>query len=110
MLPRVVRTGFIFSVLLGLASMVNGCIGSDKPRRVKASQFLEKPYIPPIDPRILIPAQILRDDISYQQNRRRINEAAALPYKNIWKAHDDDIKRVNNPKKAISGSFDAGDE
>jgi hypothetical protein len=103
---RIGSKAVFWLAVIGTLFMVTGCIGSDKPRRVTDTQFLNKPYIPPINRRLLVPAQILRDDQAYQKTRREINRAVGRPYKNIWNAHDADLKRINTPRKSILNTSD----
>lgn len=112
MLPRILRQSLYFGLSLGLMAISTGCIGSDKPRRVSETQFLEKPYVPPVDQRVLIPAQIQRDDLAYKKSRREIQRAASTPYKNSYNAYDQDIRDLNAPRKKILGTRDEipGDE
>lgn len=78
-----------------LLTTLTACIGSDKPRRVVRGQALEKPYVPPINPDLLVPSELLRADVQFRQDRAAIRAASAPKDVNGWEATDRDIERIN---------------
>lgn len=85
--------------VLALPLGVTGCIGSPTPRYPGKGKALEKPYVPPINPKVLIPASIQAADIRRFQTRKAIERSLANPYENSWRAHDTDVKRINDTYK-----------
>ncbi len=73
---------------------LQGCIGSDKPRSVERGRALNKPYVPPIDQNLLVPAAILRRNQEMLDRRASIDNVKATRRLNSWQAHDEDVARV----------------
>ena len=86
-----------------LTLLCAACVGSDKPRAAIQPQSLEKPYIPPVDPRVLIPSDIQRRNFEFQQSRLAIKNVTRIPYNvSPWDAADKDIKDFNTPRSGRS--------
>jgi hypothetical protein len=71
-----------------------GCVGSDKPRSVERGRALDKPYVPPIDQNLLVPAAILRRNQEMLDSRAAINSVTTPRRRNAWQAHDEDVARA----------------
>jgi len=95
------KTPILAIALAGAICLLGGCIGADRPRRIRrgSERFTKLPPPPPSrDPDANVPAALLRADLDYSKSRQAIRRASSTPYKNSWNANDRDQDRVVKQK------------